>query len=166
MVGDSVFCTNGFTARGAISLADSKIGSSIDFTGAWLNEPGGNTLDLRGVAARTLIARPAMPPDQVDLRHASVVVLDDDRAGWPARLLLRDFTYGNMEHDPSVNVSTRLGWLERDVEGYVPQPYDQLVSAYRQGGREEAARKSRSQNSDADVRCSTRPRRYGTGSST
>jgi hypothetical protein len=140
-VGDSVLCTKGFTVRGAVSLADSKIGGSLDFTGALLGEPAGNALDLRGVTARTLVTRPATPPDQIDLRHASVIVLDDEPATWPARLLLRGFTYENMEHDRSVSVSTRLGWLEKDAEGYIPQPYEQLVSAYRRSGQEEAARK-------------------------
>jgi hypothetical protein len=140
VIGDSVLCTKGFAALGAVDLSDSKIGGSLDFTGALLHEPAGNTLNLRGVTARTLIARPARPPHQIDLRHASVVVLDDDPTTWPARLLLRDFTYENLEYHPSASVSTRLRWLEKDVEGYIPQPYEQLTSAYRRAGQEEAAR--------------------------
>jgi hypothetical protein len=140
-VGDSVLCTNGFTARGAVSMADSRIGGSLDFTGARLDEPAGNTLDLRGVTARTLITRPAMSPGQIDLRHASVTVLDDDQATWPTLLLLHGFTYDKLEHEQSVSVSARLGWLDKDMEGYIPQPYEQLVSAYRRAGHEEAARK-------------------------
>lgn len=140
VVGDSVLCTKGFAALGAVDLSDSKIAGRLDFTGA-LHEPASSTLDLRGVTAKTLIARPTTPPHQIDLRHASVVVLDDDPASWPARLLLRDFTYESMEHHPSASVSTRLGWLEKDVEGYIPQPYEQLISAYRRAGQEEAARK-------------------------
>jgi len=140
-VGDSVLCTQGFTVQGAISFADSKIGGSLDFTGAHLSEPVGNTLNLRGVTARTLITRPATPPGQVDLRHTSVVVLDDNPETWPARTLLRDFTYQNIEHDRSVSVAARLSWINRDGEGYIPQPYEQLISAYRAAGQEEAARK-------------------------
>jgi hypothetical protein len=140
-VGDSVLCTKGFTALGAVRLADSKIGGNLDFTGALLSEPAGNTLDLRGVTARTLIAQPATPANQIDLRHARVIVLDDNPATWPAQLQLRGFTYENLEQDRSVSVSTRLGWLERDTEGYIPQPYEQLVSTYRRAGQEEAARK-------------------------
>jgi hypothetical protein len=141
VVGDAVLCINGFSARGKVSLADSKIGGSLDFTGALLDEPAGNMVNLRGMSARTLIARPAKSPGRIDLRHASVVVLDDNPAAWPAELLLRNFTYERMEHDPSASLSTRLSWLQKDVEGYIPQPYEQLVFAYRQAGREEAARK-------------------------
>ena len=67
------------------------------------------------------------------------------------------------EDDRSVGVSTRLDWLEKDAEGYIPQPYEQLVSTYRRGGQEEAARKVALANGGANARCSTRPGRYGTG---
>ena len=80
VVGNSVLCTNGFTARGTVNLGDCKIGGSLDFTGALLHEPGSNTLNLRGITAQTLVTRPAKPPGQIDLRHASAVVLDDDPA--------------------------------------------------------------------------------------
>ena len=140
VVGDSILCTDGFTARGSINLADSKIGGSLDFTGAFLNEPSENAVDLRGVRAKTLVARPAAQAKQMDLRHASVIVLDDDPATWPAHLLLRDFNYQIMEHDPAVTASERLIWIERDLEGFIPQPYEQLISAYRHAGHEEAAR--------------------------
>ena len=141
VVGDSVLCTKGFAAVGAVDLADSNIGGNLDFSGAFLHEPVGNTLNLRGVNARTLITRPAKPPNQLDLRHASVIVLDDDPVTWPARLLLRDFTYENIDHHSSASVSTRLSWLKKDPEGYIPQPYEQLISAYRRAGQEEAGRK-------------------------
>ena len=140
-VGDSMLCTQGFTAQGSLHLADSEIGGSLDFTGAVLGEPAGNTLDLHGVSARTLITRPATSPGQIDLRHASVTVLDDDPATWPGHLLLRGFTYEKLEDDRSVSVSARLRWLNKDAEGYSPQPYEQLASTYRRAGQEQAARK-------------------------
>ncbi|WP_329401184.1 hypothetical protein OHA45_32150 [Streptomyces lydicus] len=34
----------------------------------------------------------------------------------------------------------RLDWLERQQQGYAPQPFDQLAAAYRQAGQEDAAR--------------------------
>ena len=98
------------------------------------------------------------------LRHASVIVLDDDPATWPARLLLRGFTYESMEHDRSVSVSTRLGWLEKDAEGYIPQPYEQLSLRLSPGRPGRSRQESRAcKNGGASARCSTRPRRYGTG---
>ena len=55
--------------------------------------------------------------------------------------MLRGFTYESIEHDRSVSLPARLDWLRKDAEGYIPQPYEQLVSAYRAAGQEEAARK-------------------------
>jgi len=140
VTGGSVLCTDGFTARGAVSLAGAKIAGSLDFTSAVLDEPAGNTVNLRAVTAATLTTRAAAPPDQIDLRHASVVVLDDDPAAWPARSLLRDFTYDTIEHQPAVTTAARLGWIARDAEGYLPQPYEQLIAAYRRAGQEQSAR--------------------------
>jgi hypothetical protein len=39
-----------------------------------------------------------------------------------------------------VDVRSRLRWLDRQPNGYLPQPYDQLAAAYRSAGREDAAR--------------------------
>jgi hypothetical protein len=38
-------------------------------------------------------------------------------------------------------VAARLGWLARDEEGYVPQPYEQLAACYRRAGQDDDARK-------------------------
>jgi hypothetical protein len=142
IVGDSVLCTSGFTARGAINLAGSKISGTLDFTGADLSNPAGRSvLGLQGISARTLTLRAAAQATRVDLRHSTVVVLDDDPVAWPVQLLLRNFSYESIQHDPAISVPMRLSWLKRDLEGYIPQPYDQLASAYRRSGQVEAARK-------------------------
>jgi hypothetical protein len=68
-------------------------------------------------------------------------VLDDDSAAWPVQQFLRNFTYERLETHSVFDLTRRLEWLRRDVEGYIPQPYDQLASAYRRAGRDENARK-------------------------
>jgi hypothetical protein len=141
VVGESLLCTNGFRARGAINLAGAKIGGSLDFTGADLSDPAMTGLNLQGISAQALTMRPDGRAAQVDLRHVSVVVLDDDPETWPARQLLRNFSYERFENDSVVSVRMRLDWLQRDLEGYIPQPYEQLVSTYQRAGREEAARR-------------------------
>jgi len=122
-------------------LAGAKVGDSVDFTGAVLNEPADSTVDLRNVTAARLAARWSRPPHLADLRHAAIGVLDDDPATWPARVRLRAFSYDVTEHNPGDTVAARLGWVARDVDGYMPEPYEQLISAYRRAGQEEAARK-------------------------
>lgn len=138
-VGGSMHCSEGFTARGSVNLADSRIAGRLDFTGAILDHPAGNTLDLRGVTAEVLVARPSAAPAVLDLRRASVTTLDDDPASWPARLMLRDFSYQTLG-GPAADVRQRRRWLTRDVEDFVPQPYEQLAAVYRRAGRDEAAR--------------------------
>jgi hypothetical protein len=166
VIGDSLLCTGGFTARGVVNVADSNIGGSLDFTGANLYDPAGSLLNLQGLTTRTLTLRPATQATQIDLRRASTNVLDDDPSTWPQQLWLGTFTYGSIEHDPAVSIPMRLGWLRRDPEGYLPQPYEQLISAYRRAGQEEAARAAASRNSERAGRYSTRPGRSGTGCST
>lgn len=140
-VAGSVLCTEGFTARGAVSLAGSKVGDSVDFTGAVLDEPADSAVDLRNVTAATLVARWFRPPHLADLRHATIGVLDDDPATWPARVRLRAFSYDVTQRNPGDTAAARLGWVARDIDGYMPEPYEQLISAYRRAGHEEAARK-------------------------
>jgi hypothetical protein len=124
-----------------VNLAGATVGDSLDFTGADLSEPPVSELNLQGVSARALILRPRAQAARVDLRRASVLVLDDDPATWPAQQLFRNFSYDSLEDDSAAGVAMRLGWLQRDCEGYIPQPYDQLASVYRRAGHEEAARR-------------------------
>ena len=141
VVGGSLLCTNGFSAQGSINLAGAKIGGSLDFTGADLSDPTVSGMNLQKVTAQALIMRPALRAAQVDLRHTSVIVLDDGAETWPAQLLLRNFSYERIESESAASAPLRLGWLQRDLEGYVPQPYEQLASVYRQAGHEKAARR-------------------------
>jgi hypothetical protein len=140
ITGGRVLCTNGFNAHGEVSMARSKIGGSLDFTRAHLGDPVDNTVNLQDMTATALITRWATPPDLVDLRHASVSVLSDDPASWPKHLHLRDFSYDTIEAGPAAGATQRLAWIRRDVEGYLPQPYEQLIAVYRRTGQEEAAR--------------------------
>jgi hypothetical protein len=140
VTGGRVLCTDGFNAHGEVSMARSKIGGSLDFTGARLGDPPDNTVNLQEMTATALITQWATPPDLVDLRHASVSVLSDGPASWPEHLQLRDFSYDTIEAGPSAGATQRLAWIRRDVEGYLPQPYEQLIAVYRRAGQEEAAR--------------------------
>lgn len=103
-----------------------------------------------------------LPPRGVtDFTGASVTVLLDepDRylgdadLGGENRLVLNGLTYGSI-HMSGVELDTRLDWLRagtREIRsssdgyqppptGFVPQPYEQLASAYRQVGQTRDAR--------------------------
>ena len=64
----------------------------------------------------------------------------DDPASWLLEVDLREFVY-DLPASDQVNVQLRLDWLTRNADGYVPQMYEQLANAYRNAGREEAARR-------------------------
>ncbi len=137
VTGGRVLCSNGFNAHGTVSMAESKLSGSLDFTGALLGEPANNTLNLQDMTATALITRWAAPPNLVDLRHASVSLLADDPTSWPERLNLDGLTYDDLTDMPARN---RLGWIHRSVQ-YSPQPYEQLAAYYRRLGHDDQARR-------------------------
>jgi hypothetical protein len=47
-IGGGLSCADGFQAEGAVRLADARIGTFADFTGARLRNPGGQALDAAG----------------------------------------------------------------------------------------------------------------------
>jgi hypothetical protein len=141
-VDQGMFCVEGFTAQGAITLRGAHIGGQLNFDGAKLTYPDGFALDLERFRGAILVLQPEVAPDgAVDLTHAHVDTYVDSQATWPQGLRLHGFTYGALVADPEVDARTRLGWLERDLDGYIPQVYEQLAAAYRSIGRNEDARK-------------------------
>jgi hypothetical protein len=130
------------TAEGEVALPGARIGGELSFVGARLTNPTKRALDLRELRCGALFLRLQAAPDgMVDFTDAQVRTLADDEATWPAVLRLRGFSYDSLQEEPSIDVGSRLQWLEREQEGYVPQPYERLIAVYRQGGRDEDARK-------------------------
>jgi hypothetical protein len=141
--GGGLHCRAGFTAEGEILLAGARIDGYLDLTDATLTEPGRQALDLEGAGALALVLLPRRRPEGgVDLTNARVGIFEDDPGTWPASIHLRGFTYESLGlRGDSADVRTRLRWLDRDPGGYVPQLYDQLATAYRRVGDEQAVRK-------------------------
>ncbi|MGW1273423.1 hypothetical protein [Streptomyces sp. NPDC002491] len=128
------------TVRGEFSLYGAQVGARVDLRDAAFTNPGSLALDLERLSTPALLLLPRRSPDGlVDLSHASVGTLHDDPATWPEQLDLRGLTYTALINEHA-SVRERLNWLERQPEGYAPQPYDQLAAAYRQAGQEDAAR--------------------------
>jgi hypothetical protein len=141
-VDQAMFCRDGFTATGEVRLVGAHVGGQLSFSGACLANPKGLALRMKGLRAAELVLLPRQRPDGiVDLTNAQVGSLSDNPATWPAKnmLWLRGFTYETLEND-QVSVRDRIGWVRRHRGGYTPQPYEQLATAYRRAGRDEAAR--------------------------
>jgi hypothetical protein len=135
-----VSCRHGFTALGEFSLYGASVGTRVDLRDGTFSNPGDLAIEFERLKAPALYLLPRSAPDGlVDLSYARVGTYHDDPASWPDALDLRGFVYEMLVND-QVDVRSRLRWLRLQPGGYLPQPYDQLATAYRNMGREDAAR--------------------------
>ncbi len=138
-VGASAHLCEGFTANGAIRLGSATITSRLCLERATLTATTGTALDCRHLTTRELVLLPTRPPGGVvDLSHARIGLLRDDRATWPPALHLDGLTYEALS-DPDKRAD-RLRWLRLDPRGFRPQAYTQLAQVYRSAGRDDDAR--------------------------
>ena len=141
-----VFLRGGFTARGSVRLLGADIGGLLSCIGGTFENPDGDALSAEGakVNGALFLRRLAAPPKgAINLAHARVGVLVDDRASWPpaGNLVLDGFVYDAIGSFAPTDASARLEWLRLQPEGdFRPQPYEQLVTVLRAMGLEEDAR--------------------------
>ncbi|WP_431040625.1 oxidoreductase [Streptomyces sp. P1-3] len=129
----------GLTVDGGIQLDGSRIGTVLSFRDAELAHSGGTALSLNLTQARETDLRTTTPVDgAADLRGAQLGILHDSPETWPADLRLSETTYDSLS--APLAATERLEWLRRGTGGYLPQPYEQLVAAYRRLGHEDEAR--------------------------
>ncbi len=78
----------------------------------------------------------------LNLSFAKIGSWRDAETTWPdkGKLRLNGLSYSFIEAQPPVSARRRLQWLQHNAEGYLPQPYDQLASAYTAQGDDSAAR--------------------------
>ena len=127
-------CCEGFVADGHLSFAGAVITGGLCFNRATVT-----SFRCRRLETPELTLRWAAPPNgPVDLSFARVGVLRDDPETWPARVRLDGLVYEALE--PTVGIRQRLRLLERDLDGYRPQPYEQLAVACRRLGHDDEAR--------------------------
>jgi len=132
-----------FHATGAVRLSHALVGQHLDCkSGEFEAGRDGTVLDASGLRVTgSFIWLPAKTPDGlVDLSFASVGRLADARAGWPSgrQVELTGFAYGSLESTTAMK--DRLTWLA-GAKTYSLQAYQQLVTIYRQDGREKEARR-------------------------
>lgn len=150
----SVFLDDGFEADGSVRLAGAKIGGQLSCVGGGFKSAGGFTLNLQNAEIGEAFIWKSLRSEvvgDVNLESASVGVLIDDEASWPAedhRLILDGFEYGRLAGAAPLEVEKRLKWLgkqrqERGEVGFKPQPYEQLAAVYDRMGHDEDARKVR-----------------------
>lgn len=137
-VGTGVVCS-GLVAVGETRLVGSHIGRHLDMDEIFLVNPGGVALDAHMLRAREVSLLPGQPIEgSVILEHATIELLRDDPAAWPADLRLDGLTYGALQ--PLLPAARRLEWLARNQNGYQPQPYEQLAAHYTRTGQSTESR--------------------------
>ena len=149
-------------ADGSIRLPGARVDGQMTWDGSEIRARD-IALDLRRVSARELVLTTAQPiQGTVDLGHAQVAVFTDDPASWPDDLRLDGFSYESLiavterrqffketsryVSDTADSRTTvlpardRLAWLQHNMVGYRPQPYEQLAAFYRRMGHDDQAR--------------------------
>jgi hypothetical protein len=128
-----VYCSNGFQADGTVSLSGARIGGLLNLRGGRLHQPHGVALNIQRLQAEEVLLRPAEPIiGAVDMSYARIKLLRDDMATWAERYNLDGLDYDTVE--PPLKAGQRLKWLQRDSDGYLPQPYEKLAETYRSLG--------------------------------
>jgi hypothetical protein len=127
-------CCEGFTADGHLSFGGSTIAGPLCFNRATIT-----SLRCRRLETPELILRwAAAPAGPVELLFTRIGVIRDDPETWPSRVRLDGLVYETLE--PIIDVRKRLRLLERDLDGYRPQPYEQLAAVSRRLGHDDEAR--------------------------
>lgn len=139
VVESNVLCDDGFRAEGGFSLASARIGGDLEMRSAELRNPDGDlALDLEQITvAGTVWFGPRAFDGGLDLSGARVRAWHDSVDAWPDRLDINGFQYDSIDGMP---VGQRLDWLQRNVDGYAPQPYHQLANVLRNHGQDREAR--------------------------
>lgn len=139
-VGTDIYCSDGFRSDGAVSLSGAHVEGLLNLRGGHLRNPTGVALNLQRMHAEEMLLRPAEPiRGLVDMSYARLALLRDDPATWAPRYQLDGLTYDMVE--PPLTAGERLKWLERDTDGYQPQPYERLAETYRALGHDAERRK-------------------------
>ncbi|MET7670871.1 hypothetical protein [Micromonospora luteifusca] len=139
-------CDEGFRSDGAIGLYFARVEGSVSFdtstfaTGAGDSTVEASLVDLSGASAGMVDLDFARPPATLDMTNVSVQVVTDNPSSWPGVIVLDGFAYDRLSSPRPVSVHERIKWLTRGDAAYRPQPYEQLIAAYRRAGQEHEAR--------------------------
>ncbi|MGW1163972.1 membrane-associated oxidoreductase [Streptomyces sp. NPDC002550] len=126
-------------ARGRVNLGGARIPRQLNLAYARLSNPGGQALRASSSAVGELWLREAAPVEgAVNLRRAQLDLLHVPPEVWPGQVQLDGLSYRVLT--PHLPAEQRLPLLERETDGYLPHPYEQLATAYRTVGDDAAAR--------------------------
>jgi hypothetical protein len=142
----SIFLRGKFIAEGEVRLPGAEINGQLEVDDIWLDALNLQSAHVTGPFFWTNIHKdlhPDFPQKEwrpsLDLANAKVGALVDQKASWPeeGRLLLDGFVYDRITDGPT-DAKVRLDWLHLQPHelGYLPQPYEQLITVMRRMGHE------------------------------
>jgi hypothetical protein len=138
MVASNAELSAGFTAEGTIRLRGAQVTGVLSFDGAVVSAPD-RSLHLSHMQVDELILRPASVRGEVNLGYSRIGVLLDHPDAYPGHVRLNGFTFESLRGNTPL--ADRLVWMDRDPDGYRPQPYEQLAAWYRRIGHDQDARR-------------------------
>ncbi len=132
---------DGAQVSGGAVFRAAHVAGDFDAVGASFANPGGVALDLDRIRIDgALFLRNGTAVDgMLDLTAASIGVLCDERACWPAkgRLRLDRCTYRAFVGGAPTSAADRIAWLGLlDGGDFRPQPYEQCARVLRETGHE------------------------------
>lgn len=168
-VGGSVFLNENFEAQGAVHLPGATIGSNLECSSGHFLNPDGIALNTENAivngcvyfdyyfeasgvvrffgasVSSTFVWMELENPTHtlLDLRHAKIGVLIDERASWPppGNIYLDGLTYDRIHQLKANDIKGRLEWIRRsEQDNYTPQPYEQLAKVFSECGFDRAAK--------------------------
>ncbi len=130
-----------FEATGTVRLVGYRVTSQLGFDGCRID----GALDLDRGLAESMWFRFASAPARVSLLNAEARTLHVAHRSTgsitAARMRLLGLQYEFVDSMGGVGVAEHLRWLERDPDGYAPQPYEQLAKVYAAHGHDDEARR-------------------------
>lgn len=128
--------------RGSVRAPNSTIKGQFAILGGSLFSPSSFALSVQGATVeQSTIFKPALVAGLIDLQDFTTATWNDARSSWPNKVMLRGFSYSHIEATPRVSISERIKWLDRDVAGFDPHRYKQLVECLVARGDRKNARK-------------------------
>jgi hypothetical protein len=142
IVEGDMFMQKGFSSVGELRLNGARIDGQLGMESATLRNDAGPALSLHEAQVTSLWLRFASKPKgKVDLTNAAIGTIYDRHFAdgeWPD-MCLAGCTYNALEPKEPVTAQARIKWLRSGAETYAPQPYEQLIAAYRRAGHDDLA---------------------------
>jgi uncharacterized protein YjbI with pentapeptide repeats len=151
-IGGNLSCWDHFVAYGMVILAASQIAGEVTILTTNLRGSVAADFSNAHIGKLKFVGKP--PAGIFDLSKATADVFEDEPAQWKevGTLVLDGFEYSAI-HMADVTLKLRRDWLRRGTSRrrgryggyhsirYLPQPYEQLASAYRRNGEDHHARR-------------------------